>query len=63
MELAPKRKEEEQRDSGPEGLEMGTGGLEQSRTKNRAQTHGINDVPKRLVTGRLILKICQGREK
>ena len=39
--------------SGPEGLEMGRGGLEQSRSENRAQTYGINDAPKRLVTGGL----------
>lgn len=42
---------------------MRTGGLELRRSQHRAQTHGINDVPERLVTGGIFKKICQGKEK
>lgn len=35
---------------------MKTGGLEESRSQNRAQTHGINDAPERVVIGGLLKK-------
>lgn len=40
---------------------MRTGGLELRRSHNRAQTHGINDIPERLVTRGIFKKF--GKEK
>lgn len=48
----------------PEGVkEMRRGGLEESRDQNRAQTHGINDAPERLVTGGLFQKSVKEEKK
>lgn len=41
---------------------MGMGGLELRRSHNRAQTHGINDIPKRLVTGGIFKKFFKEKK-